>query len=155
MSCKKFMTIFGAILALALFVPRARADEENQASQFTFNHPVELPGHTVLPAGTYWFKVDNDHGSMANNNIVQIFNADWTQNYGSFLTIPAFHKITDHGRLTFAERSHGRPMALVSWFYPDRVFGHEFIYAPHEEARLSADVQVDVRVRNAAQLYGG
>ncbi|MGH9681727.1 MAG: hypothetical protein ACRD4Y_17410 [Candidatus Acidiferrales bacterium] len=155
MSCKKFMTIFGAILALALFAPHARADEENQASQFTFNQPVELPGHIVLPAGTYWFQVANDQGSMGNNNIVQVLSADRSQNYGSFLTISAIHSITDHSRMTFAERSHGKPMALVSWFYPDRVFGHEFVYPSHEEARLSADVQVDVRARIAGQVYGG
>ncbi len=64
-------TIFGVVLAAALltFAPGARADEANEATQFTFNEPFQIPGNRILPAGTYWFKLPS---SITNPNVVEV-----------------------------------------------------------------------------------
>jgi hypothetical protein len=146
---------FGVLLGFSLLagVPVLRADDANQATQFTFNRPVEIPGNVVLPAGTYWFLIPND---VATPNIVYIFNADRTQLYTTLQTIPTTRATTsDDSELTFAEQSPKQPMALMSWFYPDRLSGHEFIYSPREESRFSESRQITVMAHPAAQVYAG
>ncbi len=50
------LLVFGLILVFALLlVPVARADEWDQATRLTFNQPMEIPGHKILAAGSYWF----------------------------------------------------------------------------------------------------
>ena len=44
-------------LLAALVVPKARADEWDKKTIVSFSAPVQIPG-TVLPAGTYVFKVN-------------------------------------------------------------------------------------------------
>ena len=56
----------------------------------TFSGPVEIPGvhlkgWSVLPAGTYVFKILN---SQSDRHIVQIFNKDETAIYAAILAIP-------------------------------------------------------------------
>jgi len=51
MNTRKAISILGLLLAFAIILPAARADEYDQASQLTFSQPVQIPGH-VLPAGT-------------------------------------------------------------------------------------------------------
>ena len=51
------VALFGAVLA-----PNARADDWNRKTSITFSSPVEIPGvhltgWSVLPAGTYVFKI--------------------------------------------------------------------------------------------------
>lgn len=144
--------IMGGLLLLAFtfFVPRARADEQDEASQLTFNQPVEIPGNHVLPAGTYWFVVA-DAGS--GGNVVQIFNTDRTQ---LFATLEANTterpNMTEDAQLTFAKPSPNEPMMLISWFYPDQTAGHRFVYSPQEESRLAGANRVTVMARNAPQV---
>ncbi len=146
MNRKALYISFGVVLIFSLVViaPAARADELDQASQFTFNQPIELPGNVVLGSGTYWFVLATDD-AISPGDTVQIFNADRTQVVATIRTIVTLRpEKTDHSELTFAEQPRKQPIALISWFYPDRLTGHEFIYSPLEEAKLSKREQITV-----------
>jgi hypothetical protein len=147
-------TIIGCVLALALvaFVPHARADERDQASQLTFNEPVELPGNHVLPAGTYWFVAPD---SVNGGQTVQVFNANRTQLLATMETISTERPdITGNTQLTFGRVSN-RPLMLVSWFYPGEKIGHQFVYSPRLESRLSEGSQVTVTARSGSAVSVG
>ena len=136
--------VFGVVLAFTVLAiaPAARADQWDQSSQGTFNQPVEIPGNMVLPAGTYWFEIAND-GATA--SLVQIFNADQTQVLATIQAIPTDRaEATDRGEYIFSKQSQERPIALMSWFYPGLLTGHEFVYPPSEEAKLSMNEQITV-----------
>lgn len=151
---KALGTILGGVLALAFiaFVPNARADERNQASQLTFNQPLELPGNHVLPAGTYWFEVPD---AINEGETVQIFNADRTQVLLTLEAIPVQRaNITDNTQLTFG-RVYNRPLMLMSWFYPDETVGHEFLYSPQQESQLSEGRQITVMARSGSPVSAG
>lgn len=120
------LALMGTILA-----PNVRADDWNRKSVITFSEPVEIPGvhlagWSVLPAGTYVFKMLD---SQSNRHIVQIFNKDETTIYATILAIPNYRlKATDKTVITFRERPVGEPEALRAWFYPGRNWGEEFVY---------------------------
>jgi hypothetical protein len=145
--------MFGMLLGFGLLVtvPTLRADDANQATQVTFNRPVEIPGNVVLPGGTYWFVND-----IATPSLVRIFNVDQTQLYATLLTVPTIRTTTSHDtEFTFAEQSQRQPVALMSWFYLDRLTGHEFIYSSREEARLSEAQQITVTAQPAERVSAG
>jgi len=149
MTRKALCISFGAVLALALvvFAPAARADEWDQATQLTFNQPIEIPGNIILPAGTYWFAVPE---GPAVSNIVHIYDVDRTQLLATLETIPTERlEATGGSNLTFAEQSQKQPITLLTWFYPGRLTGHEFVYPSTEEARLSESRQISVMVQPA------
>jgi len=128
---KKAMLL--GLLGLAL-LPVAKADEWNQKTIFTFTGPVEIPGQ-VLPAGTYVFKLLN---SSSNRHIVQVFNQDENQVFGTFLAIPDFHlQPASEPIIKFHERAEGSPEAIKAWFYPGRNYGHEFVYPKREAVTLA------------------
>ncbi len=153
---KTLSIVFGAVLALALMIvaPNSRADEVNQATQMTFNQPFQIPDNTVLPAGTYWFVVPAP--TELAPDVVQIFNADRTKVLASLLTIPDTRlEATGRTEVTFAERPNNQPVALINWFYPGRLAGHEFIYSPSEEAKLSESEHITTTLRNAPLEQAG
>ncbi len=110
---------------LAMMSPLAKADVWDQKTDITFGQPVEIPGQ-VLPPGTYVFKLMD---SLADRNIVEVFNKDETHLYGTFLAIPDY-RLHPTGKpiITFEERASGAPEAVRAWFYPGDTFGHEFVY---------------------------
>lgn len=141
---KALGTVIGGVLALAfmVFVPYARADQNNQASQLTFNQPVELPGNHVLPAGTYWFMAPPD---VSEGQTVEVFNADRTELLATVQTISADRlNVTDKTQLTFGRVSNDRPIMLMSWFYPGETIGREFLYSPQRASQLSEGNSVTV-----------
>jgi hypothetical protein len=146
--------MFAVVLGFGLLIaPAAHADEANQATQFTFNRPVQVPGNVVLPAGTYWFVITDN---VRIPNLVQIFNADRTHLYATMETIPTTRpNTTDDSELILSKESPRQPLALMSWFYPDRLTGHEFLYSPREESRLSESQQITVMAQPAHQVYAG
>lgn len=94
---------------------------------------VEIPGQ-VLPAGPYLFKLADSN----NMNVVRVFSADGTRLYATLETVSA--ERTDPAgdmEITLAEQPNGRPMALLKWFYPGKLTGHEFIYPKQEELQLA------------------
>src|ERR1700758_3928834 len=104
MNTSKAKAIVFALVILAGTVGRARADEWDQKTIFTFSGPVEIPGQ-VLTAGTYVFKLAD---SSSDRNIVQVFNKDENHLYGTFLAIPDYRmKTPSKPIITFEERAAG------------------------------------------------
>jgi hypothetical protein len=128
-----FITV-GLAIASIVMLPAAHADDFDQASKLTFNQPVQIPGRRVLPAGTYWFVLAN----IGSRNVVQVFNSDKSTLYATILTISAERqKITEKTAMTFAERGTMQPDVIVTWFYPGRNLGHQFVYSKPEERELA------------------
>ena len=133
---KAFITL-GLLLAFAIILPAARADEFDQATKINFNQPVQIPGR-VLPAGTYWFVLADAYISR---NIVQIFNSDRSTLYATVFTNNTESlTTTDNTAITFAEREPMQPEAILSWFYPGQTSGHQCVYS-HMEAQELAQVK--------------
>src|SRR3984957_8715986 len=137
-----FMALIGAMLA-----PGAKADDWNRKTVVTFSGPVEIPGvhlvgWSVLPAGTYVFKILN---SDSDRHIVQIFSKDEKTIYATILAIPNYRlKATDKTVMTFRERPAGEPEALRAWFYPGRNWGEEFVYPKAKALVLAKATQTPV-----------
>jgi hypothetical protein len=134
MNTRKAFITLGLVLASFVMLPVAHADEWDQASQLTFSQSVQIPGR-VLPAGTYWFVLAD---SVGNRNIVQVFNSDRSTLYATILTTDSDRlRPTDNTTITFAERESMPTNAIVTWFYPGRNAGHEFVYSKSEGQELA------------------
>src|SRR6266849_4987474 len=129
------MALIGAILT-----PTAKADDWNRKTVISFSGPVEIPGvhlkgFSILPAGTYVFKILD---SQSDRHIVQIFSKDEKTVYATILAIPNYRlKPTDKTVVTFRERPAGEPEALRAWFYPGRNWGEEFVYPKAKAVALA------------------
>jgi hypothetical protein len=143
-----------AAVIAAAFSPSLRADDWNQKTVITFSQPVETPGvhmkgWSVLPAGTYVFKL---LGSPSDRHIVQIFNQDETVVYATVLAVPNYRlRATSKTVLTFREAPPGEPEVLRAWFYPGKNFGEEFVY-PKERAIALAKVTHSPVLYTPAQI---
>jgi hypothetical protein len=140
---KTFVTL-GSLLVFLILLPSARAAENDQATKLTFNRQVQIPGR-VLPAGTYWFVLDDN---FASRNIVEIFNSDRSKLYARVFTnnaetLTAANETT----ITFAEREQMEPETILSWFYPGRTYGHQFVYSHAEEQMLAQAKQHTVMAK--------
>lgn len=151
---KQYSLFSGLILALALMlVPAARASQWNQATKLTFNQPMEIPGHKILGAGTYWFVTMADL-SAADDNVVQIFNADRSEAVAALPTA-AMQRATPTAKTEINFARQGRqPDALVAWFYPGRTAGHEFVYSRQEEKTVNSEPVLKVMAGRTAPAYG-
>jgi hypothetical protein len=144
---KAATTVFCIALMGAVLTPGARADDWNRKTTMTFSGPVEIPGvhlkgFSVLPAGTYVFKILN---SQSDRHIVQIFNKSETIIYATILAIPNYRlKATDKTVVTFRERPAGEPEALRAWFYPGRNWGEEFVYPKERAIALAKETHTPV-----------
>jgi LPXTG-motif cell wall-anchored protein len=127
-----------------LVLPKAKADEWNRKTVFTFSGPIEVPGNgaQVLPAGTYVFKILN---SDMNRHMVQILSEDESHVYTTILAIPNYRlKATGKTVLTFSERPAGEPEALKAWFYPDHNWGEQFVYERSKAIQLAKETNEPV-----------
>ena len=123
------------LLAFLIILPGVRADEWNQATLFTFNQSVEIPGH-VLPAGTYLFEIIGNF----NHEIVRISNADRTNVIAVLQARPTLQRNqSGKAAIVLAERGNSQPEAIVSRSYPGRVEGHEFLYPKSVQAEVAKD----------------
>lgn len=139
----KSLAIVFCFLAAMVLSPAARADEWNQKTEMIFSQPVELPG-IALPAGTYWFVLDDQD----NRQVVQVFGGDWSRIFANLLTIPTDRKrSTDNTEVTFAERPHSQPEAVLDWYYPGFLTGHEFVYPRKEQRELTRAAERDIVVQ--------
>jgi hypothetical protein len=131
---RKAFTVLGLGLALAFLVlPDARASEIDQATKLTFSQSVQIPGQ-VLRAGTYWFTVDPTPGSK----IVRIFSQDRLTLYATLQTVSAqYLEPSKETEITFADRGSMQPEAIVTWFYPGRTIGHEFLYSKNYQKEIA------------------
>ncbi len=135
MNTRKAISILGLLLAFAIILPVARASESDQATKLTFSQSVHIPGR-VLPAGTYWFVLADT--SIGSRNLIHIFNSDRSTLYATVSAITAERaQPSDNTTITFAERQSTQPSAIVTWFYPGRQSGHEFVYPKSEQQELA------------------
>ena len=123
---KIIAVVFAFALALWVAAPAARASERDQASQMTFSQAVQIPGNTVLPAGTYWFVLMD---TAANRNVVQVFDVNWEPITTVIANSTEVSQPSDKTVLTFAQRSSDQPLLLLKWYYPGNSIGHEFVYS--------------------------
>jgi hypothetical protein len=146
-SFKALTAVCGLALVGALFAPAAKADDWNQKTVITFSGPVEIPGvhlkgWSILPAGTYVFKLLN---SQSDRHIVQIFSADESTVYATILAIPNERlTATDKTVITFRERPAGEPEALRAWFYPGMTSGQEFVYPKAKAMQIAQETNTPV-----------
>ena len=139
MHLHKSYIALGLLIALILFLGiMAHAEEANEQIRVTFNKPVQIPGQ-VLAAGTYTFQLADPDGGQ---HFVQIFNADRTVLYATVATMSAERaETTGDVALTLAESQAGKPDLLLTWFYPDSLTGHAFIYSKQTAKRLAQTKQ--------------
>lgn len=133
-SLSVLVTVSAAVLVCAGFLPALRADEWNKKTIVTFNEPVEIPGQ-VLPAGTYVFKIAD---TMADRNVVQIFNKDENHIYATILAVPDYRlEPTGKTVINFEERVSSAPEAVKAWFYPGDNYGYDFVYPNSRATELA------------------
>jgi len=128
----------GALLTVA---SAARADEQNRKTVFTFQDSVQVPG-TVLPAGTYVFKLAT---SQSDRHIVQIYSQDESRLIATILAIPN-SQLEPAGStiLMYAQTPPNEPPALKAWFYPGDMTGQQFIYPKDKARELAAANSTEV-----------
>jgi len=137
---RKVFAVLGLALASLIALPNTYATEADQATKLTFNQSIQIPGQ-VLPAGTYWFVADPNSGS----DIVRIFSQDRLTVYASLQTVASEHLDPAEGtEITFANRRSMQPEAIVTWFYPGRTIGHEFIYSKQDRKEIAQAKQYTV-----------
>jgi hypothetical protein len=131
MNQKILALMFALLLLGAALVPRAKADEDNQAIVFTTNAPIEVPGR-VLSAGRYEIKLNS------NDSVAGLWNASGTRFYGYFETIPVdrYHHISK-AEVDMSKMNQASPERLKDWFYPGDSTGHELLY-PVSSRRVAA-----------------
>jgi len=113
---------FSLIVGLLGFQSNAMADDWDLKTIFSINQPVLIPGHVVLPTGSYVIKRLN-----ATTPVVQILNESETKVYATLMTNLDFvPNPPDKPVFTFQEMPDGQP-ALKSWYYPGRQTAYEFI----------------------------
>ena len=114
------LTCLGACLS-----PKAQANEWDRKTVLTFGQPVEIPG-IVLPAGTYVFSF---LGSTADRFIIEVLSQDEQKLYATIEAIPDYWASANgETAIIFEERKAGAPHAIKEWFFPDRRYGHQFVY---------------------------
>ena len=153
MNYRKTFVTLGSLLAFLILLPSARAAEYDQATKLTLNRQVQIPGQ-VLPAGTYWFVLDDNLGSRT---IVKIFNSDRSKLYARLLTNNVETlTATDETTITFSEPEQMEPVTILSWFYPGRTSGHQFVYSHAEEQKLAQAKQHTemVKMQNERRTTG-
>jgi hypothetical protein len=113
---------FSLMLMLG-FQSSAMADDWDHKTVFTINQPVVVPGHVVLPAGSYVIKRLNTVSP-----VVQILDQSESKVYATVLPIPDFvMNPPDKPTFTFQETTEGSPVALKSWIYPGSQTAYDFI----------------------------
>jgi hypothetical protein len=128
---KAFATIT-FLFAFLIVLPAARASEFDQETVVTFSQP----------AGTYLFALPDD---ISQHDVVRVFSPDRTKLYATVLTANAQRlQPTDNTAFTLADRGSAQPEAIVTWFYPGRTVGHEFLYPKQLQKELGKNQQTTI-----------
>jgi len=121
----KLLLIGCLVYGSTYLAQKAEAVTIDRKTVLTFNQPFEVPG-TVLPAGTYVF---NFLGSTANRNIIEVLSQDEGTVHATIEAIPDYRAdAAGEPSIVFEERKAGAPHAIKEWYFPDRRYGHKFVY---------------------------
>ena len=141
------------IVGAAMIVPSARAGEQDELSRVTIRstQPLEVPDK-VLPPGTYVFKIHQAQGAFNDQeqNTIDIMDAKGTKLIATVPARPVQRKAEGYGtsspqptisdiELGVAEGSGSHPAALLTWYYPSKFSGHQFVYKAAEQKRLDEE----------------
>ena len=65
--------------------------------------------------------------------------------YATFFTVSSERPVLNNtATITLADRGPAKPQAIMSWFYPGRAEGHEFLYPKQLQKELAKDKQVTI-----------
>lgn len=131
---RNVVAIAALVLVSGLMAGRVRAGENDQSIKVTFSQPVMVPGH-LLPAGTYWFEVMG----RDDRQTVRILNENRSRTCAILQTISQDRPETSSSgtEITIAEGTGGEPPAVLAWFFPGWMTGHEFVYPKDVEKELA------------------
>jgi hypothetical protein len=119
-----------AMAAVLCLGPRARADESNKLTNFTFSKAVQLPG-VRLEAGHYRFELADP---VESRKVIKVSTDDGKKQIGMLLTIPiTLRDPAKDAVIMFGETPAGEADAIKAWVYPGETIGYEFVY-PHDQA---------------------
>lgn len=136
------IALFVASYAATVLPTTAQELNTDHLTKVTLSGPVSIPavhikGFSVLPAGTYMFRLVDLQG--ANQHVVQIFNEDKSKIIATILAVPDYHvKPSGNTVITFRERPDGQPPALRTWFFPGESWGEDFVYSKAQAQELAA-----------------
>jgi hypothetical protein len=134
MTKKTVLAALGLAFAFLVMLSPARAFDRDQATKLTFSQSVQIPGR-ILPAGSYWFEVTLPH-------IVQIFTEDRKSLLATLYTASAeYLEPVEKTEVTFAHPASTHPQAIVTWFYPGRTIGQEFLYPKQDQKEFARNRQ--------------
>ena len=123
---KAMNAVFALALGMVMMVPGLRADAGDEETILTFSQSIQLPNHTILPAGTYRFMLA-DPGTQ--KQLVRVMDYD-KKLITTIPTITTWKLQRDKDIvLKVSEPQGNEPVALMTWFYPDKQFGHQFVYS--------------------------
>jgi hypothetical protein len=130
------LSVVLCLVVLALGpVASVRADDWDKKTLVTFGFPVRVPG-VVLPAGVYMFEIVD---LKADRSVVRVTNEEGTKVYATVIAIRDFRlETTEETTLVFGESPANIPAPLVSWFYPGKQYGYEFVYPALTTAAAAA-----------------
>jgi hypothetical protein len=124
-----------AVLFVAPFATRAKAEAYTERTAVTFSNDVEIPGQ-MLPAGTYIFQKAPDMAADLNLDIIQIWDATGTRLVATEITIPSILVIApDHPRVELDESASGLPARLHEFVFQGTTYAHRFVYNDSQEGR--------------------
>src|ERR1700692_3364358 len=130
MTDRKAFAVLGLALVSLIGLSNTHASELDQATKLTFSQSVQIPGQ-VLPAGTYWFVV-------LTPDAVRVFNSDRSTLIATLLTHSAeLPTPADNTTVILADRGTTQPGAIVTWFYPGRTVGHQFMYSKQDRREIA------------------
>lgn len=123
------------VMSLAVISPKAKADTWNEKTIVTFDQPVEIPGHVLLP-GTYTFSLVN---SSSDRNIVEVRSNSDPHFVYLVLANPAERlQSTSKSIFEFEQLNVKSPEAINEWFYPGALYGQQFIYGSRASEKVPA-----------------
>jgi len=119
------IALLSTALVGTLAVPTLSADPVYKRTEVTFGQPTEIPG-MVLPAGTYVLKLLDPY---MDQDIVRFYNLREDHMYAMVFAVRDYRLVaTNRPLITLAERAHGAPPAIKTWFPSGANWGEEFVY---------------------------
>lgn len=131
----RLTALLGAALVVCAWTVPAAADSWNEKTVLKFDEAVMIPGVTLQP-GTYVFQIGD---ATTARHTIRITRESDNHVLATVQAIPMRRtSATNDIVLKFEPTERGSAPALKGWFYPGRVYGHEFVY-PDDEARQIAE----------------
>jgi hypothetical protein len=125
------------VVSLGVISPKAKADTWNEKTIVTFDQPVDIPGHVLLP-GSYTFSLMD---SSSDRDIVEI-KSNSNPQFVYIVQANSAQRMDSSSKSTFEfeKLNAGSPEAIHEWFYPGALYGQEFTYPSQPSERVPTSV---------------